>query len=423
MLSRRDVLRATASAGSAGIVGGLAGCLGFGDGGPEAAVWRASTTAGVGRASPVVASDVVATLGHREDGDGGRVEAFDAEDGERRWTADVGRPTGLAADGARVYVGSKSDGGVGRVTAFGVADGERAWTAPVENLASALTATGDTVYAANGTLAAIDASDGAVRWEVEERAGVEFAVLAAPDDQLAATDDAAVFAGVDRAMALSSSDGTTAWDHALEDWESSTVGPYVDDDRVYVGSSEAQRVVALDRDRGAPVWRREYASAGAVVGFHAQNRSVVVAARTRPSADDGTGTVRVVDPDDGTVNRTVALDAPPERTASAHDRFVVATGDGTVRGYDVGWEDPELWRASPSGDDVRVVDRRPDRVRARRRRHPLGARTTLRPVRWTSWNVSASESLSCSPEAPMGGARRRTIETFGNWRIRRVGPM
>ncbi|WP_227132744.1 outer membrane protein assembly factor BamB family protein [Halorubellus salinus] len=355
MPSRRAMLRATATAATAVATTGLAGCLGFGGSGPEAAVWRASTTTGVGRASPVVASDVVATLGQTDDGDGGRVEAFHRDSGERQWRVDVGRPTGLAADADRVYVGTRTDGDAGRVTAFAAADGERAWTANVRNLASAIAATGETVYAANGTLAAIDAADGSVRWEVDERAGTGFSVLYAPDDQLAATDDVVAFADTDSVLGLSPGDGATAWQHPLDDWESSTAGPYVRNDRVYVGSSEAQRVVALGRERGERAWRREYASAGTVVGFHAQNRSLVVATRTRPGADDGTGSVRVLDPADGTVDRTVDLDSPPARTASAHDRFVVALGDGTVVGFDVGWDDPELWRASLGGDDVRVA--------------------------------------------------------------------
>lgn len=355
------MLRAATTAGATATVGGLAGCLGFGERGPEAAAWRASTTAGVGRTSPVVSSNVVATLGHREDGDGGRIAGFDADTGEERWSANVGRPTGLAADGDHVYAGVKTSGDTGRVVAFTADRGERKWTAEVRNLASALAAPGDTVYAANGTLAAIDPADGSVRWEVAEAAGADFAVLAAPDDQLAATDGAAVFADVDRTVALSRRDGTTAWQHALDDWQSSTAGPYVTDDRVYVGSSEAQQVVALERDGtdgGGAIeraWRREYASAGTVVGFHVQNRSLVVASRTRPSADDGTGTVRVVDPTDGSVERTVELAGAPARTASAQDRFVVATGDGTVVGFDVGWDDPELWRATLSGEDVRVA--------------------------------------------------------------------
>ena len=355
MPSRRAVLRATATAGAAGIGGALSGCLGFGDDGPEAAAWRASTTAGVGRVSPVVASNVVVTLGQRSDDDGGRIEAFDAESGEERWAADVGRPTGLAADDDHVYTGVKTGRDAGRVVAFAAESGERAWTASVRNLASALAATGDTVYAANGTLAAIDAADGSVRWEVADRAGVDFSVLLAPDDQLAATDDAVVFADVDRAIALSPTDASTAWQRELEDWASSTAGPYVYNDRVYVGSGEAQQVVALDGERGASAWRREYGSAGTVVGFHAQNRSLVVASRTRPSSDDGTGTVRVLDPATGAVARTVDLASAPASTASAHDRFVVATGGGTVAGYDVGWEDPELWRASLSGNEVRVA--------------------------------------------------------------------
>lgn len=355
MPSRRAVLRAAATSVATATIGGLAGCLGFGDDGPEAAAWRASTTAGVGRTSPVVSSNVVATLGHREDGDGGRIAGFDADTGEERWSANVGRPTGLAADGDHVYAGVKTSRDTGRVVAFTADRGEREWIAEVRNLASALAATGDSVYAANGTLAAIDADDGSVRWEVAERAGTDFAVLAAPDDQLAATDDVVAFADTDSLLGLSADDGSTAWQHALDDWESSTAGPYVAGNRVYVGSSEAQQVVSLERASGDRAWRREYASAGTVVGFHLQNRSLVVATRTSPGADEGTGSVRIVEPAHGGKYRQVDLESPPARTASAHDRFVVALGDGTVVGFDVGWSDPELWRASLGGDDVRVA--------------------------------------------------------------------
>jgi hypothetical protein len=114
-------------------------------------------------------------------------------------------------------------------------------------------------------------------------------------------------------------------------------------------------VVALDRETGDPVWERSLDGAATVVGFHAQNRHLVVATRTGPTADAGAGTVHVLNRREGTTERTASFDAPLTNAASAHDRFVLALSDGTVVGLDVGWEDPELWRASLPGTEPGVA--------------------------------------------------------------------
>jgi len=353
MPSRRALLRATASA---TLAGALAGCV-TSEGGPEAAEWRASA-AGSGRLTrPVVSRRAVASSGRLEDGDEGRVDAFDPDTGERLWRSGIEEPTGLAVDGERVYAGRRRPG---RVLAFDVESGDREWTAGVRNRASSIAPAGETVYVANGSLAAIDATDGTVRWEREGVDDVDFTVTVAPSDLLAATRDGVFFADDTGVVALSPADGSVRWrwradGEGSDGWEWTTAGPYPHDDRIYVGDSERGRIAAIDADTGEPAWERTLRGAEVVVGFHAQNRDLVVATRTSPSTDAGAGTVHVLDRRDGTPRRTISLEAPPTDAASRADRFVLALDEGTVVGLDVGWDEPELWRASLPGNESAVA--------------------------------------------------------------------
>lgn len=347
MPSRRRLLRATAST---AVAAGLAGCSVLADG-PPAAAWRASTTGSGARATPALSTGVLATSG-RIDGGDGRVDAFDADTGERLWRSGIEEPTGLAADADRVYAGRRRPG---RVLSFDAETGEREWTAAVDNLASSLATAAESVYVANGTLAAIDAADGTVRWEREYVEDVEFTVTLAPSDLLAATRDGPLFADDTGVVALSADDGSLRWRWRADEWAWTSAGPYVHGDRVFVGDSERGRVAAIDGATGDAVWERTLDAAEVVVGFHAQNRKLVVATRTGPTNDSGTGTVHVLDRRSGTPKRTVDLDNPPVRGASALDRFVLGLADGTVVGLDVGWQDAVRWRATLPGEDPTVA--------------------------------------------------------------------
>lgn len=347
MPSRRAMLRAAASS---VVATSVAGCAGL-DGGPAAADWRASVAGCSALSTPAPSTGVVATSGRIDGGDDGRVDAFDPDTGERLWRSGVAEPTGLAADGDRVYAGRRWPG---RVLAFDATSGDREWTADVGNLGSAIATAGQTVYVANGSLAAVDAATGTVRWEQAAVQGTNFTVTAGPTDQLAATDEGALFADGAGVVALAPDDGGVRWRWRPDGWETTTAGPYVYD-RVFVGGGERGRVVALDRDGGEVLWERSLDGAASVVGFHVQNRTLVVATRTAATADAGAGTVHVLDRTGDTVERAVSVDAPPTATASAGDRFVLALADGTVVGLDVGWADPERWRASLSTDDAMVA--------------------------------------------------------------------
>lgn len=348
MPSRRTTVRAL---GSAALTAVLAGCSVLDDG-PAAAEWRASTTASPTRATLALSTGLVATSGRFDGGSDGRVDAFDADSGERLWRSAIEEPTGLAADGDLVYAGRRRPGGV---LAFDVEGGDREWTADVDNLASSLAVAGGTVYAANGTLAAIDTADGTVRWERSGVDDVDFSVTVAPSDMLAATRDGVVFADDAGAIALAAADGSVRWRWRADEWESATAGPYVYDDRVFVGGNERGRVVALNRGTGDPAWERSLDGAATVVGFHAQNRHLVVATRTGSTDEAGAGTVHVLNRRQGTTERTLSFDAPPTNAASAGDRFVLALADGTVVGLDVGWDAPERWRASLPGTEPAVA--------------------------------------------------------------------
>lgn len=94
----------------------------------------------------------------------GETVAVDIRTGEVRWEYAAGtEPSTPTAVGDRLYLGAKS------LLALDGVTGERLWTADaVPDHAGELGATDETVYAeSDGTLFAVDAADGSVRWECD----------------------------------------------------------------------------------------------------------------------------------------------------------------------------------------------------------------------------------------------------------------
>ncbi|WP_049917834.1 outer membrane protein assembly factor BamB family protein [Haloferax denitrificans] len=281
--------------------------------------------------SPPSATDgVVAVIGHRSDDiDDGRVVAFDHESGERLWSHDFGRATGLLADGGSVYAGERLGSGRGRIYAFDAADGNQRWTQTVGNIGSSMAIAGDTLYTANGTLAALSTDDGAVRWEQSEVDGVGFTVAVAPQDQLFA-DERAVYYGDDEGVfAMSPGDGSLRWAWRPDRWDWADVGPVPAGDSVYAGS--AGDIAMLDADDGSLRWRTSFGDDAQVVGVHERGSTVLVAEGTDESPSDTFGTLYELAVRDGSERYEVRFDSPVERTASTDEAFVVGTRAGRIR--------------------------------------------------------------------------------------------
>jgi outer membrane protein assembly factor BamB len=326
MPSRRSVLGTL----SATLPFALAGCSSLSRlRAPAGADWTASVPEPTPMTPPSAAGGLVA-VGGRRDGDleTGRVVVFDAETGERQWSRDVGRLTGLVAAGGGVYAGEKTSSRRGRVRAFDAGTGERRWTRAVDNLASAMTVADGTLYAANGTLAAIDTDDGSVRWERNEVGGVGFTVVVAPDDQLAADDRAVYFGDTDAVVALDPADGTLAWRWDAPESAWTSAGPLPAGDVVYVGRDG--EVVALDPSIAAPQWRTSFGDDARVMGLHETGSSLLVAEATDEAPSDAFGTVYELSLQDGHERYETRFDTPVAGTASTPETFVVGTRGGRL---------------------------------------------------------------------------------------------
>jgi outer membrane protein assembly factor BamB len=206
------------------------------------------------------------------------------------------------------------------------------WTQAVNNLASALTVSDETLYAANGSLAALETSDGTLRWEHSSIDGIDFTVIAAPDDQLAADDTAVYFGNQGGVVALSPSNGTLLWAWQPENWPSTTVGPLPVDTHVYVGADG--NVAALDRTTGQLQWRSSFGMDARVQGFHKTESSLLVAESTAQAPSGTFGTLYELSLQNGTERYERRFETPVTQTISTLDRFIVGTDAGRVTWVD-----------------------------------------------------------------------------------------
>ncbi|WP_408958556.1 PQQ-binding-like beta-propeller repeat protein [Natrinema sp. 74] len=296
---------------------------------PAGTDWSASVSKSGILESPVATEGVVAAGGRRDEAlEKGRLVAFDTETGNQQWEYALGRMTGLAAADGTVYVGEKRASNRSRVLAFDARTGERRWTRTVDNRSSAMAVANETLYTANGGLAALETADGSIRWERSRVAETSFTVVAAPDDQLAADDHAVYFGDADGVVALSPTDGTPSWSWRPAQWETTAVGPTPTGDAVYVGGGGD--VAALDAADGSARWRISFGRGAEITGFHATDSSLLVAEATDDAPSDTFGTVYELSLEDGSERYEMRFDAPVTQAASTAATFVVGTDDGTV---------------------------------------------------------------------------------------------
>lgn len=178
------------------------------------------------------------------------------------WSQRVGRGLGRAAypiaparDGDTLFAADER----GRLAAFDADDGERRWQVDLEvPVSSALTAVAGDVYLAtrNGEVLAVSQRDGSVRW----RARVPSEVLAAPQPN----QQLLVVQSVDGSVtALDRASGDERWTYTANRPSLTLRGtgtPTVIDPVTFAGFANG-RLVTLDNRSGQPLWERRIAVA------------------------------------------------------------------------------------------------------------------------------------------------------------------
>jgi len=305
----------------------------------------------------------------------GSIVAVSATDGVQQWQTEVdgrvdGTPTlvdGLVVVGANT--GSfASEEFIGDLVAVEQAGGRQTWTRSLDSaVTGSPTADADTVYVATygGTVSAIAARDGTVRWERQFDGPLSGPAVA----------DGTVYVGDwdGRLRALSAADGSDRWHHTVSGRLKSA--PAVGTDGVYIASVqqdgrsagiESGHLASVTFD-GAERWSRQFDSglfstpavgadgvfAGvglSVWGFDTDDGAVRWRGPDATAGSGTSGTPAVVDgtvyggfgrvgggfvaaftPEDGTEQWRTAGDGSSSSPAVLDDRLFVATGHGTLR--------------------------------------------------------------------------------------------
>ncbi|ELZ27038.1 Ser/Thr protein kinase [Halogeometricum pallidum JCM 14848] len=259
-------------------------------------------------------SDPVARDGYVFASTGSSVVCFEQATGERLWAAGVGDaigPYGLAVDDTHVYAGTES----GTIAAFAVRNGSERWRRTVGGSVTSLDVAGTALlYGLDGSIGALEAKTGGVRWpDVDAydtyapmRAGVTEGTVVFAKTRLDVT-------AVDLAT------GAERWTVELDDWENegSTAAIAGDDGAVYLGS-EHGGVVRVEAANGRVTWTAD-TSDGEMDTIAVADGMVVAAGDTVTIFDAETG------------SRVYSLGIDPRRAiAIENGEFVVA---GVNRSY------------------------------------------------------------------------------------------
>ena len=260
----------------------------------------------------------------------GDILAFDAK-GREKWktqaSSEVLAPPLVTPEA--VFVRSNDN----RVYAFAAADGKRIWvyqrTAPALVLRNfgGFSASGDTVYAGfpGGKLAAINITNGTVRWEATvalPKGATELERIAdITSSPVVSTRDVCAVAFQGRVACFDVSNGQPLWNREV----SSFMGMTFDARYVFV-SDEKSSMIALSRSTGSSLWKQDqlaYRSLSAPVSL---SRAVIVG--------DYQGVLHALSREEGNLIGRVqtdgsAITAPPlALSAPGREMFVVQTRSG-----------------------------------------------------------------------------------------------
>jgi outer membrane protein assembly factor BamB len=234
------------------------------DAGTGRPVWRFETGGAIRARASFVGGDVVFPS------DDGFLYRLDAGTGKERWRVRIGDPVrrlpisdprsryenkapAVAVDGATLYVGTRA----GRVLALGAERGQPEWTFRAEDaVATSPTVAGGRVYVGSfdRNVYALRASDGSVVWRYDTGD-------AATSDVAVLEEDVIVGSRSYDLERLDAKTGAPRWKkYFWFSWIESS--PVVFDGVVYVGSSDAAKVLAVDPDTGESRWEADaYGSA------------------------------------------------------------------------------------------------------------------------------------------------------------------
>ncbi len=241
-------------------------------------IWSSNIGAGDSRkqritANPVVSGGVVYTL------DAGATVTATSTSGGTVWSADI-RPVrdgegeatggGLAVEGDTLYVSI----GYGSLVAMDAASGAVKWRQQLDATGSGTpTVFGNLVYVTGGddTGWAVNKDTGRVIWQIGASSDINN-VLGAPAP--AVSGDLAIFGfGSGEVQAVFRRGGLRRWDasvagqrfgRALGNVSDVTAAPVVSGDRVYVGN-QAGRIVALNLGSGERIWTARDGAVGPVL--------------------------------------------------------------------------------------------------------------------------------------------------------------
>ena len=289
----------------------------------------------------------------------GTVLGLDADTGAIRWRTELG--AGLVPGAAAIFAPPATDGGdflIGnqnRLAALSAAEGGMVWAVdPVpqgvdsQALSAVAVAEGTAFGAFNrafGGVGAWDRATGELLWRFE--GPLTTAINASP---VVAGGQVYVVNGIDQVFALDAITGALRWQIKLDpagfDWGNATVGTPAVDDNVLVVPTLYRDLVGLDATTGFELWR----FAGAPSPVRSTHYRGAREAGFEASPLITGGIVWAAD----TAGQLVALDlhtgAPLWRTqlgtpalgglAVSGDWLVVATYDGSVRGFAAASHDP-----------------------------------------------------------------------------------
>jgi outer membrane protein assembly factor BamB len=315
--------------------------------------WRTTTSIQV-RGGVAVTGDTVAAA--QIDG---TVLGLDAATGAIRWTSELG--TGLVAGAAAIFAPPATDGGdvlVGnqrRLAAISARDGSTMWSVdPVpqgqDSQALSAVAIGDAAAfgvfnRAFGGVGAWDRATGALRWRFE--GPLTTAINATP---VVAGGAVYVVSGADEVFALDTATGALRWQVKLDpagfDWGNATVGAPAVAHGVIVVPTLYRDLVALDATTGFELWRHAGAPSPLRATHYRGTREAGFEASPAITGDiawaaDTAGQLTALDLHTGAAIWRTQLGTPVlGGLAVSGSWLVVATYDGTVRGFAAAARDP-----------------------------------------------------------------------------------
>jgi outer membrane protein assembly factor BamB len=232
-----------------------------------ASVWSARVGRGLGRATyPIAPSrdgDALFAADER-----GRLAAFDADDGNRRWQVELEVPvsSALTAVAGDIYLGTRN----GEVLAVSQRDGSVRWRARVPSEVLAAPQPNQQlliVQSVDGTITALDRASGTQRWSYQ----ANLPSLTLRGTGTPTVIDPVTFAGFanGRLVTLDNRNGQPLWERRIAVAQGrSDIDRLVDlagqpvltpDGRLFVSSFNG-RLVALEATRGEPLWAIDFSS-------------------------------------------------------------------------------------------------------------------------------------------------------------------